>query len=300
MGDTLDRIGGAVEDRTGIDLGYESSGDKALEAQRSAAREANDLQREMYNTQRADTAPWREAGVKALGDLANPDFQKDFSAKDFQTDGGYQFRMAEGQKALERAAAARGGSMGGATMKSLARYSQGVASDEYDKAYNRYNNDRTLRFNRLSSLAGNGQTANTEINSAGRNYGNNVSENMIGVGNASAARYINQGNRMNQWMDKNEDMMMQGFGMAYSDERVKTNVEPVSKEELAELKATLKAVKFNYTDEVYGKGDWVGVMAQDLQKSKLGRTLVHQDENGFLKVDLAKVMSLFLATLAEA
>lgn len=54
-----------------------------------------------------------------------------------QTDPGYQFRLQEGEKALQRAAAASGGLGGGAFLKDTARFSQGLASQEYGNAINR-------------------------------------------------------------------------------------------------------------------------------------------------------------------
>ncbi len=146
----------------------------------------------------------------------------DFTMNDFQADPGYQFRLDEGQKALERSAAARGGLMSGATMKALTRYSQGVASDEFQNAYNRFNNDRTNRFNRLASLAGTGQTANNQLAQAGQNYANQVSANNAAMGNAQAASSIASGNAvnnaigtgMNTWMQY--QMMNRAFPQASS------------------------------------------------------------------------------------
>jgi len=67
-------------------------------------------------------------------------------------DPGYQFRLAEGQKALEKSAAARGGILGGGTLKALTRYAQGAASQEFGSA-----------FDRLSSLANRGVTTSTTM-----------------------------------------------------------------------------------------------------------------------------------------
>ena len=81
-------------------------------------------------------------------------------------DPGYQFRLSEGSKALERAAAARGSLQGGGTLKALTRYSQGEASQEYQNAFNRSlqgfqanQTARQQRFSNLSGLAGMGYNA---------------------------------------------------------------------------------------------------------------------------------------------
>jgi hypothetical protein len=47
------------------------------------------------------------------------------------------FRLSEGNKAIERSAAAKGGLLGGGTAKALEQYSQGLASEEYQNMFNR-------------------------------------------------------------------------------------------------------------------------------------------------------------------
>jgi hypothetical protein len=55
----------------------------------------------------------------------------------FETDPGYQFRQQQGEQAINRSAAARGGRLGGDTMKALSEFNQGLASQEFDKYANR-------------------------------------------------------------------------------------------------------------------------------------------------------------------
>lgn len=181
-------LGAAGSIASGI-AGADAASD-AADAQLKASREANALQERMFNRQRKDQEPWRQAGARALSGLENADFQRDFSMSDFQREPGYEFRMAEGQKALERSAAARGGLQSGGTLKALTRYGQDFASNEYQNAYNRFNADRDRRFGRLSSIAGLGQTANTQIGAAGQNYANQVGANTMGAANAAGAAGI--------------------------------------------------------------------------------------------------------------
>ena len=54
-----------------------------------------------------------------------------------QQDPGYQFRLQQGQQALENSAAAKGMLRTGGTMKGLMDYNQAAASQEYDKTYGR-------------------------------------------------------------------------------------------------------------------------------------------------------------------
>lgn len=59
-----------------------------------------------------------------------------------EDDRGYQFRQQQGEQAINRSAAARGGRASGATLKALAEYNSGLASQEYAAA-----NDRAMQRN---------------------------------------------------------------------------------------------------------------------------------------------------------
>jgi hypothetical protein len=178
-----------------------SAAKKGANAQTQAAEMANQTQLEMFNQNREDMRPWRDKGGFALNVLGQEmstggalrDF---FTMKDFQADPGYAFRQQQGQQALERSAAARGGLLSGGTGKALQRYGQDYASGEFSNAYNRFNNDRTQRFNRLASLAGIGQTATRDVANMGTQLAGNIAENQIGVGNARAAASVGGANAM--------------------------------------------------------------------------------------------------------
>jgi hypothetical protein len=196
---------------------------KAGEMQNEAAKAANALQWQMFEQQRADAEPWRQAGMGALTGMQDADFKRDFTAADFQKDPGYDFRMQEGQKALERSAAARGGLQSGGTMKALTQYGQNFASGEYQNAYNRFNADRDRRFNRLASLAGAGQTANSQIAAARSDATNAVTgNNLMAAQGMANAHMQGQGGWANllgglgglaggaQWMQMQQDALKQG------------------------------------------------------------------------------------------
>jgi hypothetical protein len=118
---------------------------------------------------------------------------------------GFQFRLDEAMKAISRGSAANGTFLSGRTGKEMTRYAQDYASSEYDKVYNRklgeyrqaydiFNNNQTNQFNRLSSLAGNGQQAATNLGSAGASYANAGSDLITGAGNARAAGTVGAAN----------------------------------------------------------------------------------------------------------
>lgn len=122
---------------------------------------------------------------------------QDWEPFNFQADPGYDWRMSQGLNALDRSAAARGGLQSGAALKEAARYGQNFASNEYQNAYSRWNNDETndynrwsngrnSSFNKLASMAGMNQVAMDNISNAGANYANNA-------GNIAANNATNQG-----------------------------------------------------------------------------------------------------------
>lgn len=173
----------------------------AADAQIQSAEAANATQLRMFDQNRADQQPWREAGITALGQLGagtanGGEFNRDFTLADFTKDPGYGFRQQQGQRGVEASASARGGVLSGAALKGLDRYNQDYASGEFQNAYNRFNNDRTQRFNRLASLAGVGQTATRDVAQQGAQVASDVAQNQIGAGNAQASSYIGQGNAM--------------------------------------------------------------------------------------------------------
>jgi hypothetical protein len=191
-------IGGAVVGG----LATTVAGNKAAGAQKDAAAMSTDEQRRQFDITQQNMKPFRDAGLSVLPELQSGlapggEFNRNFTLQDFQKDPGYQFRMDQGQQALERSAAARGGLISGGTGKALTEYGQDYASGEYSNAYNRFNNDQTTRFNRLSALAGTGQTATNTIGTLGAQTAANIGENYLQAGNARAAGYVNQGNAIN-------------------------------------------------------------------------------------------------------
>lgn len=168
----------------------------AADKQAAAAAQATALQKQVYGETRQDNQPYLDAGKSALSQMQDPSFQHSFGMADYQADPGYAFRLQQGQQALERSAAARGGLQSGGTLKGLTGYAQGMASQEYQSAYDRFNNDQNTRFGRLSNIAGMGQNAIGINSGAGQNYANSAGNNMMGSANAQGAAGIAAGN---QW-----------------------------------------------------------------------------------------------------
>lgn len=166
----------------------------AANTQAGAANYATQVQQQEFQQQQQNQQPWLNAGASALSQMQNPAFQQNFNTQDFQQDPGYQFDLQQGQLALSRSAAAQGGLQSGGFMKGMAQYTQGMASNEYQNAYNRFQQNKTTNFNQLASLAGLGQTASGQVGQAGENMANNVGNIATSNANAQGAASIAQGN----------------------------------------------------------------------------------------------------------
>ena len=176
-------------------MGSEAAGD-AADVQAGAANRAADLQYKQYQENVARQKPFYDVGVNALPELVAASKYTPFTMDQFQADPGYAFRLSEGQKALDRQAAARGGLISGGALKAAQRYGQEMGSQEYTNAFNRYQAERQARLGPLQSLTGMGQTTAQQIGSAGQNMASNVGEAMGSSAAARASGYVGQANAL--------------------------------------------------------------------------------------------------------
>jgi hypothetical protein len=106
----------------------------------------------------------------------------------------YQFQLKQGQQALDRSSAARGMGASGAQMKAAQEYGQGLASQQYDKEYNRASGEFGDYFNRLAGLSQGGQQAAGSMAQAGGQYANNASNTFGNLSNAQTSILGQQAN----------------------------------------------------------------------------------------------------------
>jgi hypothetical protein len=150
----------------------------------------------MYQENVQRQQPFLEAGVGALNKLTAAADYKPFGMDQYKADPGYAFRLSEGQKAIDRQAAARGGLISGGALKAAARYGEDMGSQEYTNAFNRYQTERAALLNPLQSLAGVGMTTANTLGEAGRSYGAGASEAYMGGANARASGYVGGANAL--------------------------------------------------------------------------------------------------------
>lgn len=196
---------------------------KASSTQEQAAQQGQAEAAREFDLSRSDTLaqlakaqtnqqPYLDAGKGALAQImaglsTGGQFAQKFDNSTFQQDPGYQFQQQQGEAAINRAAAASGAGYSGATLKALARFNTGLASQDYNNAYQRFTNDKTTGFNRLASVAGLGQTATNQTNNTGTtatgqlatlgaNFSNTNATLLGNMGEARASGYVANSNAL--------------------------------------------------------------------------------------------------------
>lgn len=168
---------------------------QAAQLQSDAAQRGMDISQQQYAQTREDLEPYRDIGGQAMGRLGSlmqggafdrtfgvspeeqyAQLQRPYESRglaelggpidvDITQDPGYQFRLQQGQEAVEKSAAARGGYFSGQTGIDLQKYGQGLASQEYQSAFDREMSQRQL------GLTGRGQEFAERQGEAGQYLG---------------------------------------------------------------------------------------------------------------------------------
>lgn len=89
--------------------------------------------------------------------------------------------------------------------------------------------------------------------------------------------------------------------MMLSDETEKENIKP-AKDSANEIETFMNAIKeynYNYKNKANGTGEKTGVMAQDLEKTAVGKTMVDENGKGQKVVDTNKAIGAILAGMAD-
>lgn len=148
-----------------------------------------------------------------------PDPNLDLSNEAFEASPGYNWRLQQGQQAIERSAAARGMRNSGNVLKDLLRFGQGTASDERARwvgettdQFNRSYGVGMDKMNALRGLAGQGQQATNAQIQAGNVYASGVSNNAFARGNAQAHGAWRTGNALAGLANSSGDIL--GLGMS--------------------------------------------------------------------------------------
>jgi hypothetical protein len=189
-----DAIGGAIGGVTSL-----VGGMMQRAAAEKAAKEGNQIISDSTNKANSYLSPYVDAGQTGLNKVqsmvSNP---QQFSMADFYNDPGYQFQLQQGNQAIERSAAARGGLTSGATGKALSQYTTNLANTTYGDAYNRYLQTNQQQFNQANTLANYGYGAAGQSGSntlqGGMAQANNLTSAITGGAAAMASGYTGAAN----------------------------------------------------------------------------------------------------------
>jgi hypothetical protein len=154
----------------------------AAQTSAQSADRATELQQRMYEESVARQQPFLETGTEMFNRLAALQRGGPEAQNFLQMDPGYQFRLSEGMKALDRQAAARGGLISGGAVRAAQRYGQDLGSQEFGAAYNR-----------LASMANVGPQAAGVMSNLGQNYATNVGNIYQQQGNTAANAALARG-----------------------------------------------------------------------------------------------------------
>jgi hypothetical protein len=173
--------------------GYNTAADQRV----SALQQGMAGQREMFDRQNALQQPYIQGGLTGqnrymelmgLGGDKNAagygKYGRDPTQDEIMLDPGYQFRMSEGQRGLDRSAAAAAGLQSGNALKAAARYSQNFASNEYGNAFDRYQTNRSNQLSPLQLLMAQGQNASNVATNVAGQFGNALYRGNQDIGNA--------------------------------------------------------------------------------------------------------------------
>ena len=172
---------------------------QAGQLQADSSKYAADIAQKQFEQTRQDQMPWMDAGKKALGGL---DQMLYGDPSQFVNDPSYQFRKQQGMDGIESSAAASGGLLSGAALKSLNRYNSDLASQEYGNA-----------FNRLSSVAGTGQTTATNLGQFGAQNAMNQGDYAVNGANAQANGIVGAAGHRQQGFNNILNLGMKATGL---------------------------------------------------------------------------------------
>jgi len=176
--------------------------------------------------------PYQTVGVNAINQLAKlygptGEYTQMPTMAQLQMDPSYAFREQQGMKALQQSAAARGGLLSGSTLKGIQQYGQGLASEEYGNAYNRFMANRLAATQALQGLGSSGLTAAGGMgNLAGglanvytgtaqnlaqnyQNLGQGIGQGYANIGAANASSYMAPTNLLAQAL--NQGLQVGGY-----------------------------------------------------------------------------------------
>jgi hypothetical protein len=202
----------------------------AADKSASASKQASNFQMQAAAASRNSLAPYYSEGWAMLPSLEHlatsgpngggPDYLAQaagmqpgqMTQAELEQTPGYQFNLAQGLKATQNAAAARGLGVSGAALKGAAKYATGLADSTYQNQFNnaqtRFQNvlnlntgqqgNLTNQYNRLIGIATLGENAAAGAGAQGIQGANQAGNYLNQAGQAQAAGTLGVGSAVNQ------------------------------------------------------------------------------------------------------
>jgi len=195
-----------------------NAAEDAAQMQSDAADRQMAEQRQIFEIQNKQQAPFRGAGYSSLntiGSMLPGEYTKyDAEGKPIGTGTGsgyltqqftnedlnkyispnYGFQLEQGQGAVRNLANSAGGLIGGNAIKGIEDYTQNFAGNAYNNAFNQFQTSRGNIYNTLAGIAGIGQTATNQTGANATNFGTNLANLDVGGANARAAGTVGAAN----------------------------------------------------------------------------------------------------------
>lgn len=171
--------------------------------QSDAQRQAAHTQADMFNRIVQQEQPFLQAGYGATntlqqalglapgnaGGLGQGYLTQTFNPTQQQLEAypGYQFNLTQGSRAIQNQMTPGSGALSGATLKSLMNFNQGLADTYYNNYFNQFQQQQNNIFNRLSNLAGLGQSAAGNLGNSGTQLGTGIASAQANAGGSLGA-----------------------------------------------------------------------------------------------------------------
>ena len=155
---------------------------QAANQRAEAIRAATAEERRQYEDTAANLKPYREFGAGQLNEFNTWLHDPTQGQPAAFVDPGMKFRLDTGVEAVEGSAAGRGMLKSGDTLRALTKYGQDMGSQEYNNAFNRYQQES----NRRLGLTNVGQTASVQQGNFGQHASDAIADLMVGGGEAKA------------------------------------------------------------------------------------------------------------------
>lgn len=181
---------GLVDDPFGTEAATEAGLQGQREGMAAEERMFNtglDFQREMWDWQKEQAAPWTEAGLRALGqytDLTNQGFT--YSP---ESDPIYAASLAEKTKSITSGARAAGMRLSGRTLRDLSRATASELAAGYGRSFDAYQS----KLNSLSNIINAGRGAGMGLQQLGSQYSAGVGAGYQNLGSSLSQGYQNMG-----------------------------------------------------------------------------------------------------------